>query len=97
MNDRTRNVAVEKSNRCDKLNTDRYHWARKAVDWQGAGWYRLEQPAGVVIPEISPGIVPNNFSVLQYLNSSATNSNYCLKITIIVFKIVLTHIILHKH
>ncbi len=60
MNDRTRNVAVEKSNRCDKLNTDRYHWAREAVDWQGAGWYRLEQPAGVVIPEISPGIVPNN-------------------------------------
>ena len=63
LNDRTRNAEAEKSNKCDKLETVRYHWARRSVDWHGVGWYRLMQPAGVVIPEVSPGIVTNIFLV----------------------------------
>ena len=58
MNEETRSTShgdgtwksVKPENYCDQKGQ-----SNQSPGWKGAGWYRMQAPAGLVIPEASPG------------------------------------------
>lgn len=47
-----------------------YRHSRNYGDWQGSQWYRIQEPAGLVIPEHAPGKYSCNALYSGWMNST---------------------------